>query len=126
MPLLGGRLPKSSTGGEPRILQGPGEYRECRAAKTIPPPEELYQDDKASWWSKEGRVQRRVGRWEKRAKRIDGTDQRGKEVEQFHNYVRLMYNSLHVNDTGHKIVLYLTQVDAGITYEPVVITPKSK
>lgn len=45
-------------------------YREGRAAGTIPPPEELYKDQKkASWWSREGRAQRRAERWERRAKR---------------------------------------------------------
>jgi hypothetical protein len=48
------------------------QYREGRAAGTIPPPEELYQGDKASWWSREGRAQRRAERWERRAKRRDG------------------------------------------------------
>lgn len=50
------------------------QYREGRAARTIPPPEELYEGEKASWWSKEGRAQRRAERWERRAKRRDGTD----------------------------------------------------
>lgn len=48
------------------------QYREGRAAGTIPPPEELYEGDKSSWWSKEGRAQRRAERWERRAKRRDG------------------------------------------------------
>jgi hypothetical protein len=47
------------------------QYREGRAAGTIPSPEELYQGKKASWWSKEGRAQRRAERWERRAKRRD-------------------------------------------------------
>ncbi|CAG9978711.1 unnamed protein product [Clonostachys byssicola] len=46
------------------------QYREGRAAGTIPPPEEVYGDSsKSSWWSKEGRAQRRAERWERRAKR---------------------------------------------------------
>ncbi|KAJ6442668.1 S-adenosyl-L-methionine-dependent methyltransferase [Purpureocillium lavendulum] len=48
------------------------QYREGRAAGTIPPPSELYEDQKASWWSREGRAQRRAARWERRAKRRDG------------------------------------------------------
>ncbi|KAK7217193.1 hypothetical protein V2G26_005196 [Clonostachys chloroleuca] len=45
------------------------QYREGRAAGTIPPPEEVYGDaSKSSWWSKEGRAQRRAERWERRAK----------------------------------------------------------
>uniref|UniRef100_A0A8H7K9E7 Glycine zipper 2TM domain-containing protein n=1 Tax=Bionectria ochroleuca TaxID=29856 RepID=A0A8H7K9E7_BIOOC len=46
------------------------QYREGRAAGTIPPPEEIYVDgSKSSWWSTQGRAQRRAERWERRAKR---------------------------------------------------------
>lgn len=47
------------------------QYREGRAAGVIPPPEQN-PDKKASWWSREGRAQRRAARWERRAKRRDG------------------------------------------------------
>jgi len=49
------------------------QYREGRAAGTIPPPNQEYADSKPSWWSREARAQRRAERWERRAKRRDGT-----------------------------------------------------
>ena len=52
------------------------QYREGRADGTIPPPEDTKAkgEDKSSssWFSKEGRAQRRAERWERRAKRRDG------------------------------------------------------
>lgn len=48
------------------------QYREGRAAGVIPPPEVTADGKKASWWSREGRAQRRAERWERRAKRRDG------------------------------------------------------
>lgn len=49
------------------------EYRDGRAAGTIPPPEKD-PDKKTSWFSKEGRAERRAERWERRAKRRDGLE----------------------------------------------------
>lgn len=50
------------------------EYREGRAAGTIPPPDATADGPAPSWFSKEGRAERRAERWERRAKRRDGLE----------------------------------------------------
>lgn len=48
------------------------EYRQQLAAG-MPPASASSDGTKASWWSREGRAQRRMARWERRAERRDGT-----------------------------------------------------
>lgn len=50
------------------------EYRDGRADGTIPPPEPKSGGHSSSWFSKEGRAERRAERWERRAKRRDGIE----------------------------------------------------
>lgn len=50
------------------------EYREGRATGTIPPPNTKTDSQTSSWFSKEGRVERRAKRWERRAKRRDNLE----------------------------------------------------